>query len=198
MFKLISAFLVVMLPALSQATPATPAKELVTAARSQIGVTLTYNPAYEKLAYPGGDIPIERGVCTDVVVHAYRKLGFDLQQLVHQDMKKAWDKYPHSQKWQLKKPDANIDHRRVPNLATFFSRHGTTIPASQQGRDYLPGDVVTWRLPGNLTHIGIVGDKRSATGVPLMIHNIGAGTQEEDMLFKYAVTGHYRWNPKTR
>ena len=195
MFKLISLFLFAALPALALATPA---KELVTAARSQIGVTLSYNPAYEKLAYPGGDIPIERGVCTDVVVRAYRKVGFDLQQLVHQDMKKAWDKYPHANKWKLKKPDSNIDHRRVPNLATFLSRHGTTVPPSKDGRNYLPGDVVTWRLPGNLTHIGIVGDKYTGAGVPLMIHNIGAGTQEEDMLFKYDITGHYRWNPKAR
>ncbi|WP_426106822.1 DUF1287 domain-containing protein [Massilia sp. TSP1-1-2] len=134
-------------------------------------------------------------MCTDVVVRAYRKLGVDLQQLVHQDMVKAWSAYPHAQKWQLKKPDTNIDHRRVPNLATFFARHGTTVPPSKAGRDYLPGDVVTWRLPGNLTHIGIVGDKPSQAGVPQMIHNIGGGAQEEDMLFKYEITGHYRWQP---
>jgi uncharacterized protein YijF (DUF1287 family) len=194
MFKIVPALLLALLPALVQATPAT---DLVAAARSQVGVTLYYNPAYEKLSYPGGDVPIERGVCTDVVVRAYRKLGLDLQQLVHQDMKKAWDKYPHAQKWQLKKPDPNIDHRRVPNLATFLGRHGTSITPSKEGRDYLPGDVVTWRLPGNLTHIGIVGDKR-AGAVPLMLHNIGNGTQEEDMLFKYDITGHYRWHPAPR
>jgi uncharacterized protein YijF (DUF1287 family) len=194
MFKIVPALLLALLPALVQATPAT---DLVAAARSQVGVTLYYNPAYEKLSYPGGDVPIERGVCTDVVVRAYRKLGLDLQQLVHQDMKKAWDKYPHAQKWQLKKPDPNIDHRRVPNLATFLGRHGTSITPSKEGRDYLPGDVVTWRLPGNLTHIGIVGDKRLGA-VPLMLHNIGNGTQEEDMLFKYDITGHYRWHPAPR
>jgi uncharacterized protein YijF (DUF1287 family) len=195
MFKLLPVLLLALLPATALATPAT---DLVTAARSQVGVTLYYNPAYEKLAYPGGDIPLERGVCTDVVVRAYRKLGLDLQELVHQDMKKSWDKYPHVQKWQLKKPDTNIDHRRVPNLATYFARHGVTVAPSKEARDYLPGDVVTWRLPGNATHIGIVGDKHSGAGVPLMIHNIGAGAQEEDMLFKYNVTGHYRWHPKAR
>ena len=193
MFKLISILLISLLPAFAQAAPA---KELVTAARSQIGVTLHYNPAYEKLAYPGGDIPMERGVCTDVIVRAYRKVGVDLQELVHKDMKKAWDKYPHVQKWQLKKPDPNIDHRRVPNLATFLGRHGTTVPTSSDASTYLPGDVVTWRLPGNLTHIGIVGDKRTGAGVPLIIHNIGGGAQEEDMLFKYEVTGHNRWHPQ--
>ncbi len=192
MFKLFSVLLLAVLPACAQAA------DLVTAARSQIGVTLQYNPAYEKLAYPGGDVPIERGVCTDVIVRAYRKQGADLQKLVHEDMKKAWSAYPHTQKWQLKKPDANIDHRRVPNLATFLARQGAKVPTGKAGRDYLPGDVVTWRLPGNLTHIGIVGDKHSASGVPLMIHNIGRGTQEEDMLFKFEITGQYRWNPKAR
>ena len=195
MLKLIPVLLLALLPAFAHGKSAT---DLVTAARSQIGVTLTYNPAYEKLAYPGGDVPIERGVCTDVVVRAYRKLGVDLQQLVHQDMKKSWSAYPHVQKWNLKRPDSNIDHRRVPNLAAFFKRHGTTLAPSKEGRNYLPGDVVTWRLPRNLTHIGIVGDKRTASGVPLMIHNIGAGTQEEDMLFKFDVTGHYRYQPAPR
>ena len=195
MRKLLPVVLLSLLAAIAQARPA---RVLVAAARSQVGVTLHYDPAYAKLAYPGGDVPMERGVCTDVVVRAYRKLGFDLQELVHKDMKQAWSAYPHAQKWQLKKPDPNIDHRRVPNLATFFARHGTTVPPSKAGGDYLPGDVVTWRLPGNLTHIGIVGDKQSGAGVPLMIHNIGGGAQEEDMLFKYQVTGHYRWHPVVR
>jgi hypothetical protein len=192
MLKLFPLVALALLPMLGVAAPA----ELVSAARSQIGVTLYYNPAYEKLSYPGGDVPLERGVCTDVVVRAYRKVGFDLQELVHDDMKKSWGAYPHVQKWQLKKPDANIDHRRVPNLGVFLARHGTTVPPSKEPRDYLPGDVVTWHLPGNLTHIGIVGDKRTAAGVPLVIHNIGAGTQEEDLLFRFDITGHYRWHPK--
>ncbi len=192
MLKLLPVLLLALLPAFAQAKPAA---DLVSAARGQVGVTLYYNPAYEKLAYPGGDIPLERGVCTDVIVRAYRKLGLDLQKLVHEDMKKNWSAYPHVQKWQLKKPDANIDHRRVPNLATFFARHGTTVPPSKTGVDYLPGDIVTWSLPGNKTHIGIAGDKRTSAGVPLMIHNIGDGAQEENMLFTYPITGHYRWNP---
>jgi uncharacterized protein YijF (DUF1287 family) len=187
--------LTLLLTLLCSGAHATPADDLVAAARSQVGVTLHYNPAYEKLAYPGGDVPMERGVCTDVIVRAYRRLGADLQQLVHEDMTKAWSAYPHARQWQLKKPDRNIDHRRVPNLATFFARHGTTVAPSRRGRDYLPGDIVTWRLPGNLTHIGIAGDRRTASGAPLMLHNIGGGAQEEDMLFKYEITGHYRWSP---
>ncbi len=190
MLKLISVLLIGLL---STSLHAKPSAALVAAARSQVGVTLRYDPAYEKLAYPGGDVPIERGVCTDVVVRAYRTLGLDLQKLVHEDMKKAWKAYPHAHKWNLKKPDPNIDHRRVPNLATFFGRHGTTLPVTRLGRDYLPGDVVTWRLKGNLTHIGVVGDRQTTAGVPLIIHNIGAGTQEEDVLFSYEITGHYRY-----
>lgn len=169
---------------------------LVAAARSQVGVTLSYDPRYERLAYPGGDVPQERGVCTDVVVRAYRKLGADLQVLVHQDMKQAWDVYQKKGRWQMKAPDRNIDHRRVPNLATFFSRHGSSLPVSKDGGNYKPGDIVTWMLPGNLTHIGIVSDRQAGGGVPLIIHNIGAGTREENILFAYRVTGHYRWQGK--
>lgn len=169
---------------------------LVTAARSQVGVTLSYDPRYERLAYPGGDVPPERGVCTDVVVRAYRKLGADLQVLVHEDMKKSWAVYQKNGRWQMKAPDRNIDHRRVPNLATFFGRHGSSLPLTKAPQDYRPGDIVTWLLPGNLTHIGIVSDKQTSGGVPLIIHNIGAGAREEDILFGYTVTGHYRWQPR--
>lgn len=172
---------------------AAPAEQLVAAAQSQIGVTLSYDPRYEKLAYPGGDVPIERGVCTDVVVRAYRKLGIDLQQLVHQDMSKAWRAYPNP--WKLKRPDRNIDHRRVPNLQTFFGRHGTTLAASANGADYKAGDLVTWMVPPRLPHIGIVAAEKSATGVPLVIHNIGSGTKMEDILFAFPITGHYRYQP---
>ena len=179
----------------SGALASTSATGLVAAARSQVGVTLSYDPRYERLAYPGGDVPLERGVCTDVVVRAYRKLGADLQVLVHQDMKQAWDVYQKKGRWQMKAPDRNIDHRRVPNLATFFGRHGSSLPVSKDGGNYKPGDIVTWMLPGNLTHIGIVSD-RQAGGVPLVIHNIGAGTREENILFAYPVTGHYRWQGK--
>ena len=178
--------------AIAPAAQASPA-ELVAAARSQVGVTLSYDPRYERLAYPGGDVPIERGVCTDVIVRAYRKLGQDLQVLVHQDMKQSWAVYQKQGRWQMKAPDRNIDHRRVPNLATFLARHGTSLAVSKDGSAYRPGDIVTWMLPGNLTHIGIVSDKRTGAGTPLMIHNIGAGTREENMLFDFPVTGHYRW-----
>lgn len=189
--KLLSTIVLAVLSAAASAS----ATGLVDAARSQVGVTLSYDPRYERLAYPGGDVPLERGVCTDVVVRAYRKLGADLQVLVHQDMKQAWDVYQKQGRWQMKAPDRNIDHRRVPNLATFFGRHGSSLPVSKEGSQYKAGDIVTWMLPGNLTHIGIVSD-RQAGGVPLIIHNIGAGTKEENILFAYPVTGHYRWQAK--
>ena len=190
--KLLSTIVLAVLSAAASAS----ATGLVDAARSQVGVTLSYDPRYERLAYPGGDVPLERGVCTDVVVRAYRKLGADLQVLVHQDMKQAWDVYQKKGRWQMKAPDRNIDHRRVPNLATFFGRHGSSLPVSKDGGNYKPGDIVTWMLPGNLTHIGIVSDKQAAGGVPLVIHNIGAGAREENILFAYPVTGHYRWQGK--
>jgi len=199
MSKIPSALLFALLPGASIATPAVPRASgdpltLVNAARSQIGVTLTYDPAYQRLAYPNGDVPIERGVCTDVVVRAYRQLGVDLQVRVHQDLKKAWGAYPHQSRWQLKAPDRNIDHRRVPNLATFFARQGAAVPGLDV-KTYLPGDVVTWNLPQGMTHIGIVSDKVSRRGIPLIIHNIGAGAREDDILFAYSITGHYRWHP---
>jgi uncharacterized protein len=169
---------------------ADPASELVAAARDQVGRTLIYDPRYEKLAYPMGDVPILRGVCTDVVVRAFRGLGIDLQALVHEDMKRNFKLYPQS--WGLARPDANIDHRRVPNLATYFKRRGMALETA----DYRAGDVVTWMLPGNLPHIGIVSDTvDQASGRPLMIHNIGAGAAEEDMLTHYPITGHFRWFP---
>lgn len=179
-------------PVLASATP----QALVAAARSQVGVTLRYDPRYERLAYPGGDVPLERGVCTDVVVRAYRQLGQDLQLLVHEDMRKAWDVYQRQGRWQMKGPDRNIDHRRVPNLGTYFARHGTSLSPSKEAGAYRAGDIVTWRLQGNLTHIGIVSDRQSWNGVPLIIHNIGAGAREENILFSYAITGHYRWQPR--
>lgn len=190
--KLLSAIVLAVLSAAASASAA----GLVDAARSQVGVTLSYDPRYERLAYPGGDVPLERGVCTDVVVRAYRKLGADLQVLVHQDMKQAWEVYQKKGRWQMKAPDRNIDHRRVPNLATFFGRHGTSLPVSKEGGHYKAGDIVTWMLPGNLTHIGIVSDRQAAGGLPLIIHNIGAGAREENILFAYPVTGHYRWQGK--
>ena len=175
------------------ALAASPPAQLVAAAKTQIGVTLRYDPRYEKLAYPGGDVPQERGVCTDVIIRAYRQLGLDLQALVHRDIAGHWNAYPKS--WGLKGPDRNIDHRRVPNLATFFTRQGASLPVGKDPRAYRPGDVVTWDLPPRMTHIGIVSDQRSPDGVPLMIHNIGSGTKMENMLFEFPITGHYRWHP---
>ncbi len=167
-------------------------RDVVAAAKKQIGVTLLYEASYQPLAYPGGDVPAERGVCTDVVIRALRDTGIDLQQLVHRDMKAAWKAYPRSQ-WGLKRPDPNIDHRRVPNLAVFFTRHGKSLPVSKNASSYAPGDIVTWTVPPGLPHIGLVADVRTASGVPLVIHNIGAGTRMEDRLFAYPITGHYRY-----
>lgn len=168
-------------------------EKIVSSARKQIGVTLHYDPSYSSLKYPGGDVPLERGVCTDVVIRALRDgLGKDLQQLVHQDMLENFSVYPRN--WGLKKPDKNIDHRRVPNLQTWFKRQGCQLVL---GRDkdpvkFQPGDIVTCTVPPNLPHIMIVSDKKTATGVPRVIHNIGGGTREEDQLFSFPLTGHYR------
>lgn len=163
---------------------------LVGAARRQVGVTISYDPAYRRLAYPGGDVPVDTGVCSDVVVRALRDQGRDLQREVHEDMKRDFDAYP--RRWGLKKPDPNIDHRRVPNLMTFFRRRGYAQPTTRRPEDYRPGDLVTWDLGGGVTHIGIVSDRRSTAGTPLILHNIGRGTREEDLLFEYRITGHYR------
>jgi uncharacterized protein YijF (DUF1287 family) len=164
---------------------------VVAAARSQIGVTTGYDPAYRKLDYPGGDVPESTGVCCDVVIRALRKSHeLDLQKLVHEDMKANFAAYPKN--WGLKKTDRNIDHRRVPNLQAFFKRKGWSLPVTQQAADYQPGDLVTCMLPGNLPHIMVVSDRKSTAGVPLVIHNIGSGAKEEDRLFDFTLTGHYR------
>ncbi len=167
---------------------------LVAAAREQVGVTTIYDGRYVRLAYPGGDLPVARGVCTDVLVRAYRRLGLDLQVLVHEDMGRAWDAYP--KRWGLARPDPNIDHRRVPNLVTFFARHGRSLPVSRDPAAWEPGDLVAWRLPSGLPHIGIVSDRRAAGGVPLVVHNIGAGTVEDDVLFGFTLTAHLRYLPE--
>ncbi len=163
---------------------------LVTAARTQVGVTTRYDGSYRRLRYPGGDVALDRGVCSDVVVRAYRQVGVDLQVLVHEDMTRAWPAYPHL--WGLDRPDANIDHRRVPNLIAFFRRHGATLPVTTDASVYDAGDVVTWSLPGGLPHIGIVSSKLAGRR-PLVIHNIGGGTREDDILFNYSITGHFRY-----
>ena len=169
-------------------------RQLIAAALAQTQELITYNGAYFKIAYPMGDVPAQYGVCTDVIIRAYRKLGIDLQQLVHEDMRSNFALYPAKKNWGQTKTDTNIDHRRVPNLQTFFTRHGKKLITSNKSQDYQAGDLVTWMLPGNLPHIGIVTDQFSADGQrPLIVHNIGAGPQLEDMLFDYKISGHYRY-----
>lgn len=155
---------------------------------------VVYDPSYFSIPYPNGDVPADRGVCTDVVIRAYRLLGIDLQQLVHEDMRANFNRYPQS--WGLSRPDKNIDHRRVPNLRVFFTRHGSSLPPSSEAEAYLPGDVVTWNLSRGMTHIGIVSHLRSRDGErPLIVHNIGAGQVLEDCLFSFEITGQYRYGP---
>ena len=170
------------------------ATALVTAARAQVGVTLIYDGAYAALDYPGGDVPAERGVCTDVLIRAFRAAwGIDLQRVVHADMARDFHAYP--DQWGLTAPDRNIDHRRVPNLRALFARAGAELEPG--GTDYRPGDIVSWRLPGNQPHIGIVSDRQGDDGGrPLILHNIGGGAQEEDMMNAFPITGHYRITPE--
>ena len=176
------------------ATPAHPGAEpsrLTDAARTQIGVTITHDPAYTALPFPGGDLPRNRGASTDVVIRALRDgWGIDLQLAVHRDMTANFAAYPAL--WGLTQPDRNIDHRRVANLATLLTRIGAGLPLTDTPTPYLPGDIITWARPGNLPHIGIVSDRRTPAGTPLILHNIGAGTSEGDILFAYPMTGHFR------
>ncbi|WP_421783769.1 DUF1287 domain-containing protein [Kiloniella litopenaei] len=168
-------------------------QSLAEAALVRTTQNVVYDGSYHSIAYPGGDVPANIGVCTDVVIRSYRALGIDLQKLVHEDMRANFASYPKI--WGLKSTDRNIDHRRVPNLRVFFTRHGQSLPLSENPADYLPGDLVTWNLnkSGSLPHIGIISDQKSPEGVPLVVHNIGAGPQIEDMLFDYKMTGHYRY-----
>jgi uncharacterized protein len=167
--------------------------DIVTAARAQVGVTLRYDPSYRKLKYPNGDVPLERGVCTDVVVRALRTArALDLQKLVHEDLAANWDAYPHQRRWNLDEPDSNIDHRRVPNLMSWFRRAGYALKPSRDAAAYLPGDIVAWDLGRGILHIGIVSSLATADGIPLVVHNIGAGAREEDILFRYTIIGQYR------
>lgn len=156
---------------------------------------VVYDPAYYSIAYPGGDVPKGKGVCTDVVIRAYRKLGIDLQKEVHEDMVVRFQEYP--QIWGLKRPDTNIDHRRVPNLMEFFKRHGVEKEISQDAQDYLPGDLVCWNLGGAVTHIGIVVDRKSRDNKRnLIVHNIGGGQVLADCLFDFRIIGHYTYDGK--
>lgn len=171
---------------------ATNAQRLVAAARRQVGVTLRYDPAYTVLAFPNGDVDRVKGVCTDVVIRAFRDaFALDLQALVNADMRANFGAYPKN--WGLGRPDRNIDHRRVPNLATFWRRQKAAVPVTDVAADWRPGDIFTQMVGGRLPHTGIVSDRKNTTGTPLVIHNIGGGTREEDALFAHPLTGHFRW-----
>lgn len=171
------------------------AARLVAGALERTRHDVTYDGSYRGLAYPGGDVPDEIGVCTDLIIRSYRTVGIDLQVRVHEDMLGAFDAYPPL--WGLSRPDRNIDHRRVPNLRVFFRRAGAELPATRNPADYRPGDLVTWRLPSNSPHIGMVTDRLSEDGAtPLIVHNIGEGPKVEEILFAYTITGHYRYPAK--
>ncbi len=170
-------------------------KKLSNAAIELTKDKVVYDPRYYTIAYPNGDVPADKGVCTDVIIRAYRKLGIDLQKKIHEDMKVNFSKYP--QKWGMKSTDKNIDHRRVPNQAFFFRRFGSVKKISDKAEDYVAGDIVTWDLGGGITHIGIVTDRMSADKKrPLIVHNIGQGQVLQDCLFNYNVTGHYTYRGK--
>lgn len=166
--------------------------KFVAAAIERTRHSVRYVSAYVHLDYPGGDVPADTGVCSDEVIRAYRAVGVDLQKEVHEDMVQNWPAYPN--KWHQTRPDTNIDHRRVPNLMVFFSRKGESLPISTRADDYSPGDLVTWDLGGNVPHIGMVVNVKSAqSGRPLIVHNVGAGPKMEDVLFSWKITGHYRY-----
>ena len=173
-----------------------PTNEIVAAAHRRTFETVRYDPKYVKLAYPGGDVAADTGVCTDVIIRTYRlALNFDFQKAVHEDMSLNFSSYP--QRWGLKRPDRNIDHRRVPNLERFLKRQGAGVKISKLAEDYEAGDIVSWRLGGYLPHIGIVSDNKADDGTPLIIHNIGSGPVEENMLFATDIVGHFRFIPKS-
>jgi uncharacterized protein len=168
------------------------AAQLISAARKQIGITLRYDPSYTRLAFPNGDVERAKGVCTDVVIRAYRDaFGLDLQALVNADMKQHFAAYPKN--WALHTTDRNIDHRRVPNLQTFLTRQSAKLNIPNTISQWQPGDIFTSLVGGTLPHIGIVSDKKNMLGRPLILHNIGAGTREEDALGDHKITGRYRW-----
>ena len=214
MFKLIKiicglAVLLILVDTVSAQTMSTTpgqtlAQRLNTAALARLKSSVTYDPAYVSLKYPMGDVPAHTGVCSDVIIRSYRAVGFDLQELVHKDMRRAFGKYP--KRWGLKRTDKNIDHRRVANLRVFFTRHGKVLKISEKAADYKPGDLVSWDLSGTkasslvhtkLPHIGIVTERRSEDGSrPMIVHNIGQGPKLDDMLFDYKITGHYRYLPR--
>jgi uncharacterized protein YijF (DUF1287 family) len=186
--------------AIAQTVPVEPAarrefvKKLVAAAEERTHHVVRYEPAYVRIPYPGGDVPADTGVCTDEVIRSYRAVGIDLQKEVHEDMEQNFSAYPRKWRWLASHTDTNIDHRRVPNLMVFFGRKGETLAISGRAEDYAPGDIVTWDLGGNVPHIGIVVDQKSAANDRfLIVHNIGQGPKMEDVLFRWKITGHYRY-----
>ena len=169
--------------------------DLAKAAIERTQHVVRYDGRYVGIEYPLGDVPKNIGVCTDVVIRSYRTMGIDLQQRVHEDMRDNFSEYPSKRMWGLSRPDSNIDHRRVPNLRAFFEREGVSLQITQRASNYLPGDIVSWNLPRNLPHIGIVVDAIDPrSGNPLIVHNIGSGPELADSLFSYEVTGHYRYS----
>lgn len=192
MTKILSYLLLFFLPVFNSFGQADFYSRLADSALSLTKQKVSYDPGYFTIKYPNGDIPSGKGVCTDVVIRAYRKLGIDLQKEVHEDMTAHFGNYPKT--WGLRKPDKNIDHRRVPNLMTFFVRKGIVKKNTTNPSDYLPGDIVCWDLGGGVTHIGIVVKKESKSGQRhLVVHNIGAGQVMEDCLFSYKIIGHYKY-----
>lgn len=170
--------------------------DFVKAAIDRTTHDVRYDGSYFSIPYPNGDVPPHLGVCTDVVIRSFRKVGVDLQKKVHEDMSENFNLYPSKIIWGLKKPDKNIDHRRVPNLQVYFKRFGVSLAVTKKAENFLPGDLVTWMLPGNLPHIGIVINKKSDKNTPLIVHNIGEGPKINDILFNYPITGHYRYLEK--
>ncbi len=169
------------------------AQRLIDAGLERTRHQVRYDGSYRRIAYPGGDVPDNIGVCTDVIIRSYRAVGIDLQRQVHEDMTAAFTAYPKI--WGLRRPDANIDHRRVPNLQAFFRRRGAELPVTTE---YRAGDLVTWRLSSGRPHIGLVVDRRSPDGArPMVVHNVGAGPKVEDAMFRYEITGHYRYRGVT-
>lgn len=169
-------------------------EKLSEAAISIIDPTVDYDPAYFSIEYPNGDVPKNKGVCTDVIIRSYRKLNIDLQKEVHEDMMKHFSEYPNLKKWGMTKTDTNIDHRRVPNLEIFFERKGEKLPVTQNPKDYKTGEIVTWLINDKLPHIGIVTNKKSLDGKRnLIVHNVGGGQVLEDCLFDYKIVGHFRY-----
>jgi uncharacterized protein YijF (DUF1287 family) len=169
-------------------------RRLVAAAIERTHHAVRYESAYVHIPYPGGDVPPDTGVCTDEIIRSYRAVGVDLQKEVHEDMVRNFGAYPNKRRWMLGHPDANIDHRRVPNLMVFFQRKGESLPITNRAEDYAPGDLVTWDLGGNVPHIGIVVDQKARwSGRYMVVHNIGEGPKMEDVVFNWKITGHYRY-----